>query len=88
MVDRFDSLCRAAGRRILADMTSEEREVNEQLGEEAPDLTDPAQVVTYVAAMITVERQSFNVTLDDIDKRLKELAAAARAGLRVVGGGR
>ncbi len=88
MADRFDSMCRAAGRRLLADMSTEEREVNAQLGEEAPDLTDPRQVVAYVAVSLMTERRSFDVTVDDVERRVKELAAAARAGLRVVGGGR
>jgi hypothetical protein len=81
-------MCRAAGRRLLADMSTEEREVNAQLGEEAPDLTDPRQVVAYVAVSLMTERRSFDVTVDDVERRVKELAAAARAGLRVVGGGR
>ncbi len=64
----FDLLCRAAGRRILADMSTEERELNEL------DMTDPRDVCAYVAAGLAAESQTFNVTLADIDKRLRELA--------------
>jgi hypothetical protein len=68
VADPFDTMCRAAGRRILADLTTEERAANEL------DLTDPVDVCCYVAGMLTVERQSFSVTLADIDARLKQLA--------------
>ncbi len=69
----FDAMCRAAGRRILADMTPEERAANAELGVEL-DMTDPVDVCSYVAGMLTVERQSFSITLADVDKRLRELA--------------
>jgi hypothetical protein len=55
-------------------MTPEERAVNEQLGTLAPDLTDPLQVVEYVAASLMTESQTFNVTIGDIERRLKQLA--------------
>jgi hypothetical protein len=74
VADPFDAMCRAAGRRILRDMTPEERAVNEQLGTLAPDLTDPLQVVEYVAASLMTESQTFNVTIGDIERRLKQLA--------------
>lgn len=65
----FDEVCRAAGRRILATMTAEERAVKEL------DFSEPADVCAYVAAALTFERQSFNVTVDDVEKRVRELAA-------------
>jgi hypothetical protein len=64
----FDALCRAAGRRIFATMTAEERVANDF------DLTDPADVLCRIAADLSFERQTFSVSMDDVERRLHELA--------------
>jgi hypothetical protein len=64
----FDDLCRAAGRRILATMTAEERAANDL------DMTDPIDVCCRVAAVLSVERQSFDICVDDVEARLRQLA--------------
>jgi hypothetical protein len=64
----FDALCRVAGRRILARMSPEERGTNDF------DLTDPADVLCRIAADLSFERQTFSVTMADVEKRLHELA--------------
>jgi hypothetical protein len=49
-------------------MTAEERVANDF------DLTDPADVLCRIAADLSFERQTFSVTMADVEKRLHELA--------------